>query len=140
LCRRFERGEHGAGEARPGRGLEAQLGASFRGQRVVLGAPVVLRDPPISRDPAAGLEAVKGGVEGAFFYAKDVVGGLLDPARDGVAVRGTPADGPENEQVKRAAENFDARCRYVPIEFLCEVKNGRPSVETQGKNGLVRAG
>jgi hypothetical protein len=122
----FERGEDGVSEPGPGCGLEAELGAAFGSEGVKLRASIVFRGTPFGGDPAADLEAVEGGVEGAFFYLKDVIGRALDPACDAIAVGRAPADGLEDEEVERAAKDFDGGLhKATPIEFLGGEYNGR---------------
>jgi hypothetical protein len=117
---RFEGGEDGVGESGPGRGLETELGASFGGEGVELCPSIVFGGPPFGGDPSADFEAVEGGVEGSFFYLKDVVGGAFNPASDAVAMGGPPRDGFEDEEVEGPAEDFDGRFGHAatPIGFL----------------------
>src|ERR1700756_3293616 len=101
------RGEDRVGEAGKRGSFETQLSAAFRRECIKLCATIVLGCAPIGLDPAAGFEAVEGGVERALLDAEDVVGGLFDPAGDAVTVRRSPAYGFEDQEVERAAEDFD---------------------------------
>ena len=73
-------------------------------------------------DPAASLEAVERRVQRSFLDLQDVVGDLLEPARNGVAVHGAPAQRLENENVERALEQVDCGFAHddFPIEILWE--------------------
>src|SRR5262245_22366825 len=66
--------------------LGAKLRAARRGQRVNLDALSDLGFAPRGLDPTATFHAVEGRVERALLDAKSVVGRLLDPPRDRVAM------------------------------------------------------
>jgi hypothetical protein len=79
-----------------------RLGTTERGQRVEARAAIVFGDPPLGRHPASILQSPEGGIEGAFLDAEDVFGGVLDPARDRVSMRGAGKEGFENENAERS--------------------------------------
>src|SRR6185437_6424162 len=64
----------------------------------------VLGESPLGGDEAAILEPAERRIERTFLDAEDVVGRLLDPARDGVAVRGRDEEGFEDEDTERALQ------------------------------------
>ena len=76
------------------------------GERVELGAAVVLGESPLGGDPASILEAAQGGVERALLDRENVVGRVLDPAGDGVAMRGAGEERFENENAEGALEEL----------------------------------
>src|SRR5262249_61578252 len=94
----------GVGDLPPPAGLPREVLPARAGELVVAGLAVVVGGAPRGHDPAAGLEALEGGVEGAVLDEEDVVGGLLDRARDPLAVLGPEHQGAEDEQVERALD------------------------------------
>jgi hypothetical protein len=99
--------EHGVGVPRPSPRLGAERRAPGGGELVELRAAVVLREPPVALDEPALLEPVQRGVERAFLDAERVVGGLGDPAADGVAVARALRERLEHEHVERALEQVE---------------------------------
>ena len=75
------------GEARPVSLLFGQPLATSPRQLVKLGATIVFREPPLSHDPTALLHPVKSRIERAFFDLKRIVGDLLNPPHNIVAVQ-----------------------------------------------------
>ena len=115
---RRDRGEHRAGIARPRLQLAPQLRAALRRQRVELRPSIISRRPPLGADPLLRLEPMECRVEGALLDAKHVVGRLLDPPCDSVAMNRPAADGLEDEQIKRTAQDLDGRVGHRPLWFL----------------------
>ena len=79
------------------------LGASGR-QGVNANAAVGGGNGPFGFDQVFLEKALKGGVEGAFFDLKQVVGGALDVPDEGVAVEGLAFEGAENHHLQGAGE------------------------------------
>src|ERR1043166_1873184 len=87
---------------RPSFAFDAELFPAGAREAVEARASVFLGQAPFAVDPAHLLDAVEGGIEGAFFDAGHVVRELLDAAADAVAVRLAEAQGFEDEEVERA--------------------------------------
>src|ERR1700723_2866691 len=94
--------DHGA----PAVGLEVELFAAGRGQLVEARLAVILADAPVGGDPAAIFEAVQGRVERTLLDLENVVGGVLDDVRDGMAVGRAHDQGLQYEHVERAEQQL----------------------------------
>ena len=103
----FQNFEHRLGEASPIVVCSGELLFAGRGQPVEFGPTVVLGNAPFGDDETLLLEFMEGGVQGALFDLKDVIGALLDPAGDSIAVGGRPGQGLEDHQVERAFEEVE---------------------------------
>src|SRR4029079_3753512 len=86
--RGVERGEHGRRIPFPVVGFRAQLRPPLARQGIKLRLAVVFGRAPVRRDPAALFKTMQRRIERAFADGERIVGGVLDPARDRVAVRG----------------------------------------------------
>src|SRR5688500_5871032 len=87
--------------------LVPQLRAPRARELIDLGAPVVVGDTPCRRHPALALEAMQRRVQRAFLDEQRILGGLLDPFGDRIAMLRAPAQGLEDEQLEAAAENVE---------------------------------
>src|ERR1051325_2706598 len=108
LRRLFMSGPHHLGDGRrelaPLGGVGLELGAADLGERVDLDALPDLGRAPRRLDEALSLQPVERRIQRAFFYLKGVVGRVLEPAGDGVAMAGTPGQGLEDEEVECAGD------------------------------------
>jgi len=95
-----ERGGDGACEAVPAQGFFAQALAAGGGERVELGAAIVLGGAPVCFQQPLADEAKESGVERALFDEQCVAGDLADAQEDAVSVKRTERDGAQDEQVE----------------------------------------
>ena len=102
--RRQRRG-HGRRIAEPVVGLHAQPSASPGRKGIELGLAVVVGRPPRRGHPAPGLEPMQRRVERPLADRQDVLGGLLDPPGDVVAVGAAVAERLKDQEVERAPQN-----------------------------------
>src|SRR5688572_6075124 len=107
LLRRLEYLADRVHELLPRPGLGAQLCPSHRGQAIDLGPSLRVGELPARFHPAALLEPVQRGIQRALADLEDFTRQLLDPARDGVPVRGAPRQRLEDEEIERALEQID---------------------------------
>jgi hypothetical protein len=70
-------------------------------------------EPPLAGDRAAALEAVESRIEGALLHAERVLGGVVDPARHGVAMARSPREGLEDQQVEGALQQIERVVGHV---------------------------
>src|SRR4029078_7959813 len=77
------------GHALPALGLQRELFAPGPRELVEAGAPVVLGGAPLGADPPLLLEPEERGGWRDLVHLQKVLGDLLDPARDAVAVHRT---------------------------------------------------
>ena len=85
-----------------------ELGLAGRGQLVVLRLVIGFADAPLRLQPAAFLEAVERGIERAGFDLQQIVGLRADRLADAVAVLRAPLQGPQDQHVEGALEQFEA--------------------------------
>src|SRR5688500_2543991 len=88
----------------PVRRLRPHFGATGGCQGIDPYAFPDVRLAPTRLDPPTLLHPVQRWVERSFLDAQHVIGCLLDPPRDGVAVTRTPGQGFEDEKVERSLE------------------------------------
>src|SRR5581483_353846 len=98
--RQRENGRDGLGVAQPRIRLRAKALPALRRELVVARSPIVLGGPPLCAQPAASFHALECLVERTVVDAERPFGALLEPRRDGVAVRGTPAQRLEDEEIE----------------------------------------
>src|SRR2546426_620826 len=85
----FERPQHardGAGQAQPAVELGLRRAASLPCQRVELGIAVVLGGTPFGLDQALFFHAIERRIERSLFHVQRIIGQLMQPRRDAVAV------------------------------------------------------
>src|SRR3954468_3330281 len=95
-----------AGQAIPAGGLVLELPASSAGERIELGAPVVLGRLPLVLDRALVLQLVQRGIERSIGDLKTVARGLPQPQPDGPAVQRLERQNLEQQQVQRALDEI----------------------------------
>src|SRR4051812_42792476 len=103
----FRGAEHEAyrrGQPVPVRALALQLAPARAGQVVELGVASRLARLPLGLEPAAGFEPVQRGIERPLLDLQDVLRHLLEPLRDGVAVKRTERNDLQDEQVECSLE------------------------------------
>src|SRR5258707_216187 len=105
---RAEDSPHGRRQRVPFAGFDLQLLPALRRQSIELGAAIVLGGAVVERDPATFDQPVKGWIEGALLHQEHVIRATLDRFRDGMAVRGSPSQRAQNQEVERALQEFDA--------------------------------
>src|SRR5438309_80474 len=99
---------HHAGEPRPAGGLLLKLRPALGSKRVIASPAMVLRDTPLRRNPPPPVHSVKGGIERSLLDLKRVVGQLLQPSGDAVAMHRSPGESLEDEHVEGALEQLAA--------------------------------
>ena len=82
-------------------------------QAIELGAPVVLGRAVVEVDPAALDQPVERRIQRPLLHLQHVVGAALDGLGDGVAVGRAEPQGPQDQHVERALQQFDASCRLL---------------------------
>src|ERR1700720_2267541 len=91
----------------PTLGLCKQLFAPSASERVILRLAVIFGSAPFGRDPAALLEPQQGWIERALVQLEQILGNLLNPLSDAVAVqRAHGMKGLQNNQIERALQDF----------------------------------
>jgi len=70
--------------------------------------PVIRRSAPFGGHPAFLQESLQRRVQGTVFDPETLAGGLLDEFGDPVAVRGSPAQGAQDDQVQSSLHDFQA--------------------------------
>ena len=105
---------YGSGKACPalGFGIEALL--ALVGELVELGAAVVFGGSPAGFEQAAEFESMEGGVERAFFDLEQLLGGLVDPLGDRVAVKRAAGEGFEDEHLQGALDEVAGVVGFFP--------------------------
>src|SRR6266567_2124361 len=104
LLREIEKGGDGARVPSPGFDLLRQTFFAGFGQRVVARPPVILAGFPFGSDEPGSLQAMKSGIERAFFYPELVIRRKEDVAGDAVTVFRPPRQRLQDEEVERALE------------------------------------
>src|SRR5262245_1247967 len=107
---------HGVDELRPGGRLGAQLRSACRRETVDLCFPIRVGEAPFALDPAAFLEPVESRIEGALSEVKNVVREFLRPPGDRVAVRRSPRECFQDEEIERALEQVEIGASHTPPE------------------------
>src|SRR4051812_45225534 len=97
----------GSGQRVPLAGFGVELLPALRGQSIELGAPIVLGGALLERNPAALDQPVKRRIEGSLLDQEHVVRATLDRLRDRMAVRRSPPERAQNEQIQRALQELD---------------------------------
>src|SRR5262245_39580965 len=98
----------GRGQRVPLARLDRELLPALRGQPVELGPPVVLGGAVIEVDPATLDQAVEGRVQRSLLHQQDVVRALFDRLRNRMAVRRSPPQRAQDEEVEGALQELDA--------------------------------
>ena len=106
------------GKARPALGFSVELLLAFGGQAIKLGATIVFGCPPLGFEEAAEFEAVQGGVECAFFYFEELLGGLVYPLGDGVAVLWAADECLEDEHFEGALDEVAGVGVFFPKHLM----------------------
>ena len=78
--------------------------AAVGSQVIETRAAVVGRESPLALDPAIQFQALESGVQGAFFDAQQIVGQLLNPLGDGIAMQMARPQYFEDEHVQRTRQ------------------------------------
>jgi len=99
---------HGAGKRFPFGLFQRELFSPRRRQPVESGPLAFVRHIPCGRDPALRFQSVQRGVQRSGFNLKYLFRGLLDVLRQGVTMRRSALQRPQNENVECALEKFDA--------------------------------
>ena len=93
----------------PARLLDRQLRATRPGERIELGLAARFRLAPLRFQPAFLFEAVQRRIQRALVDLHDLAGDLLEPSRDGVAMRGLERQDLQDQHVERALRNRKSR-------------------------------
>jgi hypothetical protein len=88
--------------------LLLQLTTTFRRERVIARATIVLRGRPAGLDPPAILETVQRGIQGPLLHLEKRLGPLLDRPRDGVSVCGAELQRLQDQHVERPLQKVSA--------------------------------
>ena len=103
------------------------------GQAIELGAAVVLRRAVLERNPSSLDQAVQRRIQRPLLHLQHIVRALLDRFGDGVAVRRSEPQGPQNQQVQRALQQLDAIVGRLLVDIL-GVEDMLAHLECQGES------
>ena len=109
------------GEARPALGFSVELLLALGGQAIKLGAAIVFGSSPFGFEEATKLEAMECWIERAFFYFEELLGGLVNPLGDGVAVLRAPDERLEDEHLERALDEIAGVGVFFPKHLMGKV-------------------
>src|SRR5579859_671627 len=94
------------GKARPALRFGVQALLAFGSELVKLGAAVLFGCSPVRFEQAAQFKAMEGWVERSFFHLEQLLRGLMNPLRDGVAMQWTTGESLEDEHFQSALDEF----------------------------------
>src|SRR5580700_10193903 len=111
-------------ETAPVGGFFFELRAAKLGERVKLGATVILCGLPLRSDPPLLLEFVQRWVQGAVTHLEDVPRDLFKAEADGVAVEGFEGQNLQEEKVESALNQVgrSAHCFPSGVSSVTETK------------------
>src|SRR4030095_3593586 len=107
LCSGAENAGNGGGQLFPFIRLDVELLAASCRQSIELGATIVLGCALLESDPPTLDEAVQRRVQRSLLDQQHVVRTALDRLDDGMTVRGTEAQGPQDQQIESALKQRD---------------------------------
>src|ERR1039458_2750638 len=96
----------GAGHLAPAVRLTRKLLPAHSGEPVKFGLAVVLARAPVGRNPTAIFEPVQGGIKRSLLHFQNVLRGPLDHLGNGVAMRISHDQGPQDHHVERALQHL----------------------------------
>src|SRR5690242_16053160 len=91
-----------AGESNPGFGFRPKVAAPGAGERIELGAAIVLRASPLGRDQAIVLELVERRIQRSVAHLQRVGGDVTEAMADRPSVHRLQREHLEHEHVERA--------------------------------------
>ena len=105
----------------PIRALVVQLSPAQSGQRIEPRITPRVGRRPFGAQPIPFLETVQRRIEGALLHLQDVLGDLLDPLRDGVAVDRAERNDLEDQDIERAPKQVGISCfiTHTMTLYIC---------------------